>query len=459
MLFQRLPFETGSERKKAALELIHTDLSGTLRVPSVGGISYFLTLTDDYSKYTTVYLLKTKAEVYGKFVEYKAYVENKFNAKIKEIRSDNGTEYTNNRFQRLTTESGIDHEHTHVDTPQQNGVSERMNRTIKNGVRSVMIESGLPMKYWPYAVKHVVQTRNVSPNSSIDFKTPHELWNGHHPEYSAFYPFGSFAVAHKRKPEHVFDERGVECRLLMNAEGKNGYVLLNVKTQEIFESRDVRFMKETKPTPLEGDAIQMINTLFGSEDPESEPETLEPTVQNNLNEQNVLDEQGVSNEQDELNVQDEQNEPVIQNQSVEGNINEIVHVHEPEIEPVANAPINTPSGVVATERADPERGNVVCLTDTQYQTFTMNHPGLRLKAISGRPRNDNSTGGRPAAAKRYRISYVNPMNEIIEKLNSPEGEDYKKAMDDEYNSLMILESWNSLQSKISGKRTYAKTRS
>ena len=161
----------------------------------------------------------------------------------------------------------------------------------------------------------------------------------------------------------------------MNAEGKNGYVLLNVKTQEIFESRDVRFMKETKPTPLEGGAIQMINTLFGSEVSESEPETLDPTVQDDPSEQNV------SNEQDELNVQDEQNEPVIQNQSVEDNTNEVVHVHEPEIEPVVNVAIDTPSGVVATERADPEKGNIIFLTDTQYQTFTMTHPESYIKEV------------------------------------------------------------------------------
>ena len=436
----RLIFGTVSDRKKAVLELIHTDLSGTLRVPSVGGISYFLTFTDDYSKYTTVYLLKTKDEVYSKFVEYKAYVENKFNTKIKALRSDNGTEYTNHRFQNLVKESGIDHQHTHVDTPQQNGISERMNRTIKNGVRSVMIESGLPMKYWPFAVKHVTQTRNVSPNSSIDFKTPYELWTGSLPDYGVFYPFGSFAVAHKRKPEHVFDERGVECRLLMNAEDKNGYVLLNVKTQDIFDSRDVRFMKETKKSSLGQNEIRFVNTLFGSDYPEGEHVSSENNVQI---EQSLQDEQGLQDEQVLQGEQVLQNEAetMIQAQPSHDHTSESVQVHNPENVQMSRAEVEIPHVEQATERVEHETENVIYLTDRQQQDYLMNHPGVRLLPTGGRPRMDKSTKGRPAAAKRYRISYINPTNEILDKLNSPEGEEYRKAMDNEYYSLISKNTW------------------
>lgn len=171
------------------LEKVHTDLSGIIRTPSVGNIRYFLTFIDDYTRFTTVYLLKSKEEVFEKFVEYKAFVENKFSRKIKKLRSDNGTEYTNHRFQLLIKESGIDHQFTEVNTPQQNGVSERMNRTIENGVRSVLIESGIKSRFWPYAVQYVVQTRNCSPNSSVNHQIPYKMWHGEEPDLDRFYQF------------------------------------------------------------------------------------------------------------------------------------------------------------------------------------------------------------------------------------------------------------------------------
>ena len=129
------------------LELIHTDLSGIIRTFSTGGFRYYLTFIDDFSRYATVYLLKSKEEVYMKFDHFKRFVENKFERKIKRLRSDNGTEYINENFEKLVSDSGIDHERTQINTAQQNGVAERFNRTIGNGVRSALIESGLPSKY------------------------------------------------------------------------------------------------------------------------------------------------------------------------------------------------------------------------------------------------------------------------------------------------------------------------
>ena len=136
------------------LERIHTDLSGKIRTHAVGGYQYFLTFTDDYSRYLTVYLIKSKHEVYEKFVEFKQLVENQFGKRIRKVRSDNGTEYTNHRFEQLFKGNGILSELTNVESPEENGVAERVNRTIANGVRSVLIDSGMLSKYWPYAIQY-----------------------------------------------------------------------------------------------------------------------------------------------------------------------------------------------------------------------------------------------------------------------------------------------------------------
>lgn len=97
----RQPHSSQEIRSSHVLELVHTDLSGIIRTPSIGNFRYFLSFIDDYSRYATVYLLKSKEEVLEKFTVFKALVENKFDCKIKSLRYDNGTEYINERFGRL----------------------------------------------------------------------------------------------------------------------------------------------------------------------------------------------------------------------------------------------------------------------------------------------------------------------------------------------------------------------
>ena len=96
----------------APLELIHTDLAGPMKFPSIRGARYFLLFIDDHTKYTMVYTLYQKSITLSKFKEYKALVENYHNGKIKALRSDNGGEYTSKDLSKFLRESGISHETT-----------------------------------------------------------------------------------------------------------------------------------------------------------------------------------------------------------------------------------------------------------------------------------------------------------------------------------------------------------
>ena len=69
-----------------------------MQTKSFGGSHYFITFTDDYSRYCKIYLLKKKSEALEKFKEYKASVENEFEMKIKALRADRGGEYLSNEF-------------------------------------------------------------------------------------------------------------------------------------------------------------------------------------------------------------------------------------------------------------------------------------------------------------------------------------------------------------------------
>ena len=76
-------------------------------VKSLGGSSYYVIFIDDYSRKTWLYLLKTKDEVFNKFQEFKAEIENLTNKKIKTLRTDNGGEYTSKEFVAFCKSTGI----------------------------------------------------------------------------------------------------------------------------------------------------------------------------------------------------------------------------------------------------------------------------------------------------------------------------------------------------------------
>ena len=96
----------------------------------LSGYEYYVTFINDYSRKTWIYLLKTKDEVFGKFKEFKALIENHLERRIKTLRTDNGREYTSNEFESFCKEVGIKRELTTPYNPQRNGVAERKNRTI-----------------------------------------------------------------------------------------------------------------------------------------------------------------------------------------------------------------------------------------------------------------------------------------------------------------------------------------
>src|SRR3984885_7718984 len=119
-----------SIRAKAPLEIIHSDLCGPMQAASLAGIQYFLTFIDDFTRKTWVYFLKNKSEVFEKFRNFKALVENQSGLHIKVLRTDRGGEYISKEFLRFCRENGIHKQFTARYTPQQNGVAERKNRTI-----------------------------------------------------------------------------------------------------------------------------------------------------------------------------------------------------------------------------------------------------------------------------------------------------------------------------------------
>ena len=120
--------------------LIHSDISGPMAITSVNGSRYVLTFIDDFSRYTWAFFIKKKSEVLEKFIELKALLENASEKNIKSLRSDNGGEYFSNELLQLWSDIGIQIQHSIPYTPQQNGVAERKNRSLKE-MNTCMLEA------------------------------------------------------------------------------------------------------------------------------------------------------------------------------------------------------------------------------------------------------------------------------------------------------------------------------
>lgn len=240
----RNKFKVSSEKRaNDLLQLIHSDVCGPMHVNSMGGARYYVTFIDDYSRKVFVYIMKNKNQAFECFVKFKNFVENQLNKNIKILRTDNGTEFVNNNFSKLCESAGILHQKTCVYTPQQNGLSERCNRTIMERARCLLYDSKLPKNYWAEAVLTAVKLINSSYSSAIG-SIPDEIWFQKPVDYSMFRVFGCRAMAlipkEKRKK---LDRKSLECIFLGYSDEVKGYRLMQKDTKKLLISRDVVFFE------------------------------------------------------------------------------------------------------------------------------------------------------------------------------------------------------------------------
>jgi len=142
-----LPFPKTTWRASQKLQLIHTNVAGPQRTPSLQGSLYIILFIDDFTRMCWIFFLKFKHEVAGVFVKFKKMMENQSGCKIQFFRSDNGKEYTSTQFNLFCEEAGIEHQLTTPYTPQQNGVSERRNRYVMEMARCMLHEKEMPKHF------------------------------------------------------------------------------------------------------------------------------------------------------------------------------------------------------------------------------------------------------------------------------------------------------------------------
>jgi hypothetical protein len=188
-------FDKGnSQRASAPLDLIHNDLMGHFMHPSINKAMFVLIFVDDFSRFTWIYFLKKKSEVFQHLKYFKALVETQSRKKIKVLRTNNEGEYVNHEIHNLYHDARIQLQHT-VPYTLQHGVGERKNRSLKEMASCMLHAKSLLQRLWAEALNCVTYIQNRYPHRSVKDKTPYKAWSGLKPEVTRFCIFDSRAWA------------------------------------------------------------------------------------------------------------------------------------------------------------------------------------------------------------------------------------------------------------------------
>lgn len=229
-------------------QLIHSDVC-SYEQKSREGFHYIITFVDDFSKHTTVFPIKNKSDSLSCFKSFLASFEKSGSFKVHTLRSDNGGEYLSSNFALFLASAGIKHDVGPPYSPESNGVAERTNRTVNNLVRCALVQAKLPKPFWADALRHIMFSFNSIPcHTPSGFASPNSLLSLPPVRPDLLHPFGClvwYKVPEQRRRK--LDEKGRASILLSYLPNANGYILWDLNSESSIKSRDVLFDDHSFP--------------------------------------------------------------------------------------------------------------------------------------------------------------------------------------------------------------------
>ena len=214
-------FGISDHKTTKCFEIIHCDLRGKFHTPSSCGATYFLTLVDDYSRAVWVYLLFDKTDIYKMFSSFFPMIKRQFDAKVKVVRSDNGTKF--NCMRDYFQHNGILFQTSCVDTPQKNGRVERKHCHLLNVARALRFQANLPLSFWGDCVLAASYIITRTPSPLLDNKSLYEVLFNTSPSYDTLRVFGCLCYAHNMKSKRdKFISRSRKCIFVGYPQGRKG---------------------------------------------------------------------------------------------------------------------------------------------------------------------------------------------------------------------------------------------
>ncbi|TFY63604.1 hypothetical protein EVJ58_g3163 [Rhodofomes roseus] len=241
---------------RARLGRVVAVLMGSMRgpfLPSILGYTYTLAVVDDASRKGWKEYLKHKSDATDEIKALVTRLETLTGKKLKYLRTDGGGEFINRILGEWLREKGITHEYSTPDTPQQNGVAERFNRTTHEHALCMLHEAGMKPGFWPEAHEYASYVRNMSPTSALDGMTPDEAFSGTKPNVSTLRIFGS--PCHVRilpKDRSKLDAHSLDGRFCGFARNQKAYKIWVPSKHTFVSSRDVIIYEQISTASIGG---------------------------------------------------------------------------------------------------------------------------------------------------------------------------------------------------------------
>jgi hypothetical protein len=250
------PFKKSMNQKTEPGKLTHIDLWGKYDVQSINGNQYYLLFMDDSARYATAEYLKQKSDAVQKVIEYLVHLKTQERAP-KAIRIDCSKEFVNETLQSWCHQQGIEIQMTAPYSPSQNGVAERMNRTLVKLARATIKGQKLPEFLWELAVAHAIYLRNHSYTSPLKWKTPYKIWFKRKPSISHLREFGApvWVLLQGQHKERKMKPKSKQQAYVGYDDGSKSVQYYNAETCKILTFQNYHFLtlpeKESPPEEIE----------------------------------------------------------------------------------------------------------------------------------------------------------------------------------------------------------------
>jgi hypothetical protein len=295
------------------LEMLHMDLFDPITYISIDGNKYGLVIVDHYSCLTWVFFLHDKSETQEVLKKFLKRSQSEFEAKVKKIRSDNGSEFKNTQVEDYLDQESIKHEFLAPYTLQQNEMAERKNITLIESARTMLDEYKTSDRFWAEAINTACHIVNRLYLHRLLKKTPYELLTGNKLNVSYFRVFGSKCyVLLKRSKSSKFAPKVYEGFMLGYDSNSHVYLVFNKDSSVIETMCDAVFDdtndsqvvqyhiddvddEEDPCNALRKMAIGDVRPQEANEDQPSSNEVVPPTQ---VDDQNQEGEQGEDDDQD-----------------------------------------------------------------------------------------------------------------------------------------------------------------
>ncbi|CAI7902760.1 unnamed protein product, partial [Closterium sp. NIES-54] len=246
------PHSSAFPPTEAPLQTLHMDVWGPARVRGQGHERYFLLVVDDYSRYTTVFPLRSKGDVTEVLIDWIRAARLQFRESfgsdfpVLRLHSDRGGEFSSARLGAFCRARGVRETFTLPASPQQNGIAERRIGMVMDVARTSMIHAAAPHFLWPFAVQYAAHQLNLQPRVSVPETSPTLRWTGKVGDASVFRVWGPRAFVRDLSADKL-SPRAVPCVFLGFPPDAPGWHFYHPTSRCVLSSQDVTFDESVLP--------------------------------------------------------------------------------------------------------------------------------------------------------------------------------------------------------------------